>query len=47
MWVWAPGVGNAFHPQRLGVMRIRPLDMSSIWLADSKMPKNTSIGGVS
>ena len=24
VWVRAPGVGNASHPQRLGVMRVRP-----------------------
>jgi hypothetical protein len=24
VWVRAPGVGNASHPQRLGVMRVMP-----------------------
>ena len=24
VWVRAPGVGNASHPRRLGVMRVRP-----------------------
>ena len=24
VWVRAPGVGNASHPWRLGVMRVRP-----------------------
>ena len=24
VWLRAPGVGNAFHPRRLGVMRVRP-----------------------
>jgi hypothetical protein len=24
VWVRAPGVGNASHPQRLGVTRVRP-----------------------
>ena len=24
VWVRAPGIGNASHPRRLGVMRVRP-----------------------
>jgi hypothetical protein len=47
VWVRAPGVGNASHPRRLGVMREKPLAMCSSWREDSKMLKNTSFGGVS
>jgi hypothetical protein len=47
VWVRAPGVGNASHPRRLGVMRKRPWAMRSSWREDSRMLKNTSFGGVS
>jgi hypothetical protein len=45
--VRAPGVGNASHPRGLGVIRVTPLAMRSSWREDSRMPKNTSFGGVS
>jgi hypothetical protein len=47
VWVRAPGVGNASHPRRLGVMREKPWAMRSSWREDSRMLKNTSFGGVS
>jgi hypothetical protein len=47
MWVRPPGVENASHPWRLGVMRVRPSTTSIFWHPDSTMLKNTSIGGVS
>jgi hypothetical protein len=43
VWVRAPGVGNASHPRRLGVMRVRPSAMCSSWRKDSRMLRNTSI----
>ena len=46
VWVRAPGVENASHPQRLEVTRVRPCVMSILWHANSRMLKNTSIGGV-
>ena len=46
VWVRAPGVGNASHPQRLRVTRVRPRALHGSWRCDSRMPKNTSIGGV-
>jgi hypothetical protein len=39
VWVRAPGVGNASHPQGLRDMRVRIRE-------DSEMLKNTSFGGV-
>ena len=47
VWVRASGVGNASHPRRLGVMRVRPWAMHSSWRAISRMLKITSNGGVS
>jgi hypothetical protein len=47
MWVRALGVGNASHPQRPGIMRVRPSAMPSSWRANSRMLKITSIKGVS
>jgi hypothetical protein len=47
VWVRALGVKNTSHPQRLGVMRVRPQAMCSLWRANSKMLKVISIGGVS
>ena len=44
--VRAPGVENASHSRRLGVMRVRPRALDGSWHCDSRMPKNTSIGGV-
>ena len=46
VWVRAPGVGNASHPQRLRVTRVRPRALHGSWRCDSRMPKNTSIGDV-
>ena len=45
VWVRTLDVGNASHPRRLGVMKIRPLALRSLWCGDSKVLKNTSIGG--
>ena len=42
----APSIGNASHLHRLGVTMVRPSAVSSLWRADSRMLKNTSIGGV-
>ena len=42
-----PGVGNASHPQRPGVTSVTPWAMRSSWRANSRVLKNTSIGGVS
>ena len=47
VWVRASGVGNASHAQRLGIMKVRPQAMRSLWLADSRILKNTLIRGVS
>ena len=47
VWVKAPGIGNATHPRRLGDTRVRPQATCSLWCGDSRMLKNTSIGGVS
>ena len=47
MWLRAPGIGNASHPQRLEGMRVRSSAMHSSWRVDSTMLKNTLIGGVS
>ena len=46
MWVRAPGRVNAFHPQELGVTRVRPRALDDLWRLDSRMLKNISIGGV-
>ena len=46
VWVRASGHGNASHPRRLGVTRVRPKALDGSWHCDSKMPMNTSIGGV-
>ena len=46
VWMRASGVGNASHPQRLGVIRIKPRVLDGSWHCDSRMLKNTSIGGV-
>jgi hypothetical protein len=40
-------VRNAFHPHILRVKRIRPKTMHSLWCANSRELKNTSIGVVS
>src|SRR6202022_1668765 len=47
VWARAPGVGNASHPRRLGCTRVRPSAMRSSWRGDSRMLRNTSMGGVS
>ena len=47
VWVRAPGCGNASHPQELGVTRIRPRALDGSWRSNSRMLKNTLIGGVS
>ena len=41
-----PSVDNASHPQRLGVTRVRPWALSSLWRLDSRMLKNSPIRGV-
>ena len=46
VWMRAGGVGNASHPRRLGVIRVRPRALDCSWRYDSRMPKNTSIRGV-
>jgi hypothetical protein len=45
--MWGRGVGNASHPQRLGVIRVSPWAMRTLWHEDFRMLKNTSIRGVS
>ena len=47
VWVRAPGRGNAFHLQELGITRVRPKALDGLWRPDSRMLKNTSIEGVS
>ena len=42
-----PGVCNAPYPRRLGVTRVRPWALGSLWHPDSRMLKNTLIRGVS
>lgn len=42
MWLRAPSVGNASHPQRIIVINVRQWAMRSLWLEDSKILKNTS-----
>ena len=44
VWVRAP---DASHPQGLGVTRVMPRALDGPWCPDSRMLKNTSIGGVS
>ena len=44
MRVRAPGIGNASHPQRLGITRVWASTMYSLWRANFRMLKNTSIG---
>ena len=46
VWMRALGSGNASHLQGLGVTRVRPRALDGSWTCDSRMPKNTSIGGV-
>ena len=47
VWVRAPRHGNASHPQELGVTRVKPRVLDGSWHPNSRMLKNTSIGGVS
>jgi hypothetical protein len=47
VWVRAPDVRNASHPRRLGVTKVRSQAIRSLWHVNSRMLKNTSIGGVS
>ena len=47
VWVRALGRGNAFHLQELGVMRVRPRTLDGSWHLESRIVKNTLIGGVS
>ena len=47
VWVRAPGHGNASHPQKLGVTRVRLRALNGSWRPDSKMLKNTSIRSMS
>ena len=47
VWMRAPGRGNASHPQRLGVTRVKPRALDGSWHPDIRMLKNTSIGVVS
>ena len=47
VWVKATEVGNAFHQQRLGVMRVRPSGMNNVLCPNFRKLKNTLIGGVS
>ena len=46
VWVRAPYIGYASHPRREEVTHVGPQIMNSLWLLDSKMLKNTPIGGV-
>ena len=46
VWVRAAGHGNTSHPQELGVTRVTPKALNGLWHSDSRMLKNTSIGGV-
>jgi hypothetical protein len=39
----APSVGNASHPQKLGVMKARPSIVHSFWRADSRMLKTQGV----
>ena len=47
VWMRTWSIGNAFHLWRLGVTRGRPRALDGLWHPDSRMLKNTSIGGVS
>ena len=42
-----PRFKNTSHPRRLRGIKVRPLAICSSWGGDSRMLKNTSIGGVS
>jgi hypothetical protein len=46
VWVRAPGVGNASHPRTLGVIKVRPWPMSSLWRSNFRILKNSPIRGV-
>ena len=46
MWVRALGHGNASYPQGLGFTTVRSKALDGSWCCNSRMPKNTSIGGV-
>ena len=43
----ALGRGSASHSQGLGITRVRPKALDGSWRPDSRMLKNTLIGGVS
>ena len=47
VWMRAPGIRNACHPWRLGVTKVRPWAMSSLWCSNFRILKNSPIGGVS
>ena len=44
VWVRAPGHGNAFHPQELGITRVRPRALDGSWCPDSE-DTNPSLDG--
>ena len=46
VWVRALGIGNASHPRRLRIMKVKPRALDGSWRCNSKISKNTSIGGV-
>ena len=47
VWMRASVVENICHPWRLEITRVRPWELSSLWLPNSRMLKNSPIGGVS
>ena len=47
VWGRALGVENASHPWKIRVRRLRPWVMSSLRRRNSRMLRNTSIGGAS
>ena len=46
VWIRASGHWERLPPRRLGVTRIRPRALDGSWCCDSRLLKNTSIGGV-
>ena len=46
VWMRASKRGNASHPHELGVTKVRPRALDGSWRPNSRMHKNTSIGGV-
>ena len=46
VWVRAPGRWERLPPTETRSHKVRPRALHGSWRCDSRMPKNTSIGGV-